>query len=411
MLYRTIGSCVLALAILYWLFADTYRRYSGRDDETAPIRFAHFGNYHDYRLWQTVISKFEQDHPTISVRQEYVVGLRDHYHVKLRQQALAKALPEVALIQLGPFQEMAHAFEDLSEFSQRHVDGDKSLEHTLHSTGLDAFRVEGQQRGLPISGGNLLIYCNRQCFERASRHHGIEISLPHDDWTMEDFMAIAKQLTIDFEDDGHVDQFGFWRPRWIYYLPFLWSFGATMTDAQLTTWQLTGPEAEQALTFYRQLALIDHVCPREEEVPQIFQDTGFLTGQVAMCINGPWFLPFLEQTSLADSYVVVPIPFGPGGRVTRMTWDGIVMAPNLLGDRRKQAEQLIRYLLSADVQQSIARSGKALPSRTDALPAFIYPPGNPSRTKFMAALDYSRLQPRFPRFGEWIVSSIATSSF
>ena len=109
-----IVGCV-ALAVCWWLAADTLGRYWSSPSDGSAIRFAHFGSYQDYELWRDVIAEFMQDHPEIDVRQEYVVGLAGHYHLKLRQQILSGTLPDVALIQLGPFHEMAEHFADLSD--------------------------------------------------------------------------------------------------------------------------------------------------------------------------------------------------------------------------------------------------------------------------------------------------------
>jgi len=182
-------------------------------------------------------------------------------------------------------------------------------------------------------------------------------------------------------------------------LPFLWSFGAELTDANLTQWRLTGSEAEAAFSFYQTLAN-RRICPREHEVPQLFQDTGFLTGKVAMCVNGPWFQPFLEKTQLADAYFVVPIPRGPAGRYTRITWDGIVIATHLPTERRTRASQFLRYVVSKAVQDRIGQSGRALPARMASTDCFVHGSPDPRRATFVASVSYSRMQPLVPRFGE-----------
>lgn len=411
---------VISLGVGWWLFADTFGigfptsgldrldqqgGLPGRSHIEHPViehtlRFAHFGGYEDYRLWRQVIADFTRLHPGAEVTQEYIVGLAGGYNTKMRQQVLSHTLPDVALIQLGPFHELAEHFADLSDVAKESAEGGEPLIATLDATGLAAFRTGGRQRGLPVSGGNLLIYGNAECFERADRFHGQAVPRPRDDWTIEEFRKTAELLTCDFDGDGLIDQFGFWLPRWIYYLPFIWSFGAELTDEAFTRWRLVGPEAERAFTFYRDLAVGDRVCPRDDEVPQLFQDVGFLTGRVALCVNGPWFMPFLAQTGLADSYFVAPIPKGKAGRVTRITWDGVVMPKDLPPGRRAFASQFIAFLLSKRVQNRIATTGRALPARSDSTVAFVDAVGNTERRRFVEALAYSRLQPLLPRFGE-----------
>ncbi len=410
---RVVAGVAILAGLIWWLLADGVAGYAPGGGREVSIRFAHFGGYEDYELWADVIAEFESREvgmsrrPQVRVRQEYIVGLANRYNIKMRQQILTQTLPDVALIQLGPFHELAEHFADLSDLLSDAPDGGVTLVLGLEPTARASFRYRGRQRGLPVSGGNLLIYCNTDCFKRASRFRGEPVLLPDSDWTMGGFRRVAEQLTCDFDGDGTIDQFGFWLPRWIYYLPFIWSSGADIVDETSTQWRLTGPEAEAAFGFYRDLAVGSRrVCPRPDEVPQLFQDVGFLTGRVGMCINGPWFQPFLAATKLADSYVVAHIPSGSAGRITRITWDGVVMAPNLPPPKRTAARRFIRFLLSKAVQDRIARIGRALPARVDSADLFVDPPGNATRRRddrrqrFVDALTYSRTQPLFSRFGQ-----------
>ncbi len=396
---------VIFVAVSAWFFSDTWAKYWPSDlQDDGSIRFAHFGNYQDYQLWCDTIEQFEQLHAGVKVKQEYVVGLSAHYNTKLRQQMLTDTLPDVALVQLAAFHELGYAFADLSDLSNK-----DSLSSTLPSAVLDpvamsAFQLAGVQRGLPVSGGNLLIYLNLDCLEQANQSKGVASgrigwSMPTENWRMADFRAFAAHLTCDFDGDGITDQFGFWLPRWIYYLPFLWSFDAELTDESMTHWKLIGSHAKAAIEFYRSLVAQDRSCPRDFEVPQLFQDTAFLTGRVAMCVNGPWFLPMLKEADFVDRVAVLSIPHGSSGkRSTRITWDGIVVRKNLTPARRQRAWAFVKYVLSATVQDRIASSGRALPARIASMESFTSQGRTTLRQPFVDAVSYSRLQPIISHF-------------
>ena len=395
-LRRTLVVAV-GLAVGYWLFADTVRHYTARAVQPNLIRFSHFGTYQDHETWAEVIRAFEADHSGLRVRQEYVSGWYGLYDTKMRQQILSETLPDVVLVQYGPFRSIAEHFEPLVD--PLPAEGPAPTPPAeLDATALSCFRVDGRQHGLPVSGGNLLIYCNPECFQRAGAHRGREIPLPNADWTMADFRRTAEDLTCDFDGDGKLDQFGFWQPRWVYFLPFIWSFGADILDETNTEWRFIGPEAEAALRFYQQLRFPTQVSPRPQEVAQIVQDVGFLTGKVAMCVNGPWFQPFLARTKLADTYAVAHIPTGPAGRMTRVTWDGIAMRRGLPRDRRRGAESFLRFVCSARAQGILTRTQRALPALRGAAAEFIKRDGGRVSRRFIEALSYSRLQPQTPHF-------------
>ncbi|MFQ5489543.1 MAG: ABC transporter substrate-binding protein [Phycisphaerae bacterium] len=380
----------------WWLFADTVRHYHAPARDAYALRFAHFGTYQDYQVWQRVVEAFEQQHPTITVDQEYVVGMYGAYNTKIRQQMVAGTLPDAFLIQLGPFTHLAEQLADLTDLAHT-TDGGLDLGQ-LSATGLEAFTAGGKLRALPVSGGNLLIYCNPVCFERASAHLGRAVDLPEDDWTVNEFRHLAELLTCDFDGDGLIDQFGFWQPRWIYYLPFLWSFGADLLNDTDSHWKFTGPRAEQALAFYQQMRVGQPVSPRPDQVAQMFQDTGFLTGMTAMCVNGPWFQPFLADSQLADRYHIAHVPTGPAGKATRVTWDGICMAQRLPEMRRANAWKFMRFVCSDRAQRILAATQRALPAYLPAADAFCEADAGRRSRKFIDALTYSRLQPITPFF-------------
>ncbi len=396
-IFRRVVLAAAVASVGYWLFADTVRHYLCRPADPNVIRFAHFGTYEDYETWAEVIRAFEADHPGLRVRQEYVSGWYGLYDTKLRQQILSGTLPDVVLVQYGPFQSLAQHFEPLDEWR---IDGSSTADvlADFDPLALRCFQVDGRQRGLPVSGGNLLIYCNPECFRLASRQRGYEIPLPDENWTLAEFRRTAEALTCDLDGDGELDQFGFWLPRWVYYLPFIWSFGADVLDETNTQWRFTGPTAEAALRFYQELRFPHQVSPRPEEVAQIIQDVGFLTGKVAMCVNGPWFQPFLARTKLADTYTVAHIPVGPGGRVTRVTWDGIAIRGGLPERQRSQAESFVGFVCSPAAQAMLTRTQRALPALRSAAPEFTRRDGGRVSGKFVAALSYSRLQPETPHF-------------
>ncbi len=390
----------LIVGAINWLFSDTYARYFPSKTNPNELRFNHFGTYEDFEFWRDLIREFEQLHPNRQIKQEYVVGVGGEYNTKIRQQVLTGNVPDVFLMQLAPFQELAGSFTelDLAIDAEDSVITEQELS-PLEPNSVSSFRVNRRLRGLPVSGGSLLIYINEECFRRAEAFRGIAIPRPDENWTMDDFRETARLLTCDLDGDGTPDQFGFWRPRWIYFLPFLWSFGAEIVDDLAKEWLLHGSAAEEALAYFQDLTLTNRVCPTDDEVPQLFQDVGFLTGKVAMCVNGPWFQPFLAKTRLADSYSVAPIPFGPDGRATRVTWDAVVMAKDLPPQRRELAREFVRFIASKNVQDRIARSGRAVPARVDSQELYVEADAE-RRRPFVEALSYSRLQPQLRRFNE-----------
>lgn len=387
-----------------WLFGGLIRPHLPTTSPAGVLRFAHFGSYQDYQLWRAIIEAFERSHAGVRIQQEYAPGWYGQYEAKVRQQIVSGTLPHVVLMQAAPFERAARhlvALEDLADAEELEP-LIRELEPTADATCRVASRTGETPvlRGLPMSGGNLLLYANLEGFEASAAFLGRPIALPDSSWTMEEFVALARLLTCDFDADGRLDQFGLWPPTWLYYLPFVWSHGAEVVDPANGEWRLQGPQAERAFAQYHDLIAAHRVCPRPAEVPQLLQDVGFLTGKVALCVNGPWFQPFLDATRLRDRYRVLHIPLGPAGRATRVTWDILGVSENTSRSERDQAWQFMRYCLSPEAQARIAESGRALPALRSCQPLFARSRPEVGRAAFVEALAYSRLQPRLPRFAE-----------
>lgn len=396
---RQLVAFALVVAAGWWLFADTVRYHLAEARPANVIRFAHFGSHREHLLWKEIIDDFERAHPDIHIKQEYVVGFYGFYDTKLRQQFVADVAPDVMLLQDEPFPSLAGKLAVLDEFLDC-PEYNLDLRAAFHETAWRSFEAESKVRGLPVAGGNLLIYLNLDCLARAEQRAGHLPVEPSDDWTLDEFRRLAEALTCDFDDDGKIDQFGLWQPWWVYYLPFIYAFGGQVLDETRTEWRLNDAAALEAFRFYQDLLLGRRVCPLPAETGQQNQDIAFLTGKVAVVVNGPWFVPFLAQTSLKDRYRIYHIPKGPGGRGTRITWDGICMNDKISLDRKKQAWQFMRFVCSRDVQDRIAASGRVVPARLESTTAFNRGQGSHGEQKFVEAFGYSRRQPITVHFNE-----------
>jgi len=371
--------CALIAAAAWWLFADTYRHYAGG---RSYIRVAYFADYQQHLMWQRIFDAFKARHPEIRIKPEFILGQR--YEAKVRQQMVSKSAPDVILYQDEPLPGIAREgeFEDLGPYLNT-VGYSLNLKRDFWPTSWESFVYEGRQYGIPIWGGNNLIYYNKKAFDRAG------VPYPRDDWTLEEFLETCKALTRDFDGDGRVDQFGFARPGWVYFLPWFYGFGADLLDETHTVWKLYGPEAEAALQLYADLGRKYHVSPMREELGTMGEGVGFLTGRIAMVTSGPWFMPFLHDTDV--DYDIVHIPRGPKGRGTRVTWDALAI---YAGSKRKSdAWKFVHFAVGLEAAKIVCEYQRSLPALKAAREYFGRGVGRSSSYKFLEAFDYVRIQP------------------
>lgn len=395
---RIILACLATAAVGYWLFVDTLRYHYPERFTEPVVRFAHWGDFREYRMWQEIIAAFHQANPDVRVRQEYVVGFR--YETKIQQQIVSGDAPDVMMFQDEPFVTFApQAFADLTEFLD---DPNESID--LHGdffdTAVESFLIEGRPLGMPLFGGDVLIMWNKRCFARADKYHGRPIRRPWDEWNIDDFLAISRDLTIDEDGDGRIDQFGFMLPGWVYYLPFIWSYGVDVLDETRTEWRLVGERAIEVFELYRKLRWDYRVCPTPVEQSEMLTDTAFFTGRISMCVNGPWLQPFLNATSMGPrdgkppEYGITHMPFGPTGkRYTRVTWDAACMYKGLTPERKRRAWRFIRFICTRPGQDIICRYQRSVPAFKPSAETFKQYDTGSGSYKFVDAFSYCRLQP------------------
>ena len=91
-------------------------------------------------------------------------------------------------------------FLDLAEYITN--DPDLKIDE-YHEKVLGWYQLDGKQYGIPYGIDVQFIVYNKTLFKEAG------VPLPTDDWTLEEFLAAAKKLTIDRDKDGRIDQYGF----------------------------------------------------------------------------------------------------------------------------------------------------------------------------------------------------------
>jgi len=378
-----------ALGAALWMFRDTYAYYFAHKEEC--LRLSYWGSYREHEMWKEIIAAFRKLNPNIPVKGEYIT---DRYEEKIQQLLLANDAPDVMLFQDEPLPRFVSSgkflpLDDLCRTPGLEVD----LDRDYWDTAVASFRLDSALRqapgasdgttyGIPIWGGDCLLIYNRAAFRQAG------VPEPPERWTLDEFLATCKALTADTDGDGRMDRFAFDIPGWVYWLPFTYAFGADYLDASRKRWTLWGPEAEAAYQFWQDLRYKHHVAPQRAELTE-GGNVAFMTGRVAMFVSGPWAMPPLLEAGV--DFDVAPIPSGPGGLATRVTWDSLVM---FAGSRKKDwAWRFIHFATSLPAQEIVARFQRSVPALKAAKDAFIAVNPRVRARRFIDALAYARFQP------------------
>lgn len=221
----------------------------------------------------------------------------------------------------------------------RWLQGDKQ-------TPLDAFsdeamrlvRYKGQTLGLPIAVAPGVLGYDESRFQRAN------VAAPAAEWTWSDFIEAGQRLTLDANEDGRPEQWGFtanWDfPSW---LPFLLQEGGEVVDLDTGVIRLEGPAAIRALTAWDELGRVHGILPYGPSVTEVD-----LRGSTDAALSGMRFSRFVKRpwhywSSLAPmpqgSQRVTPLLLEemlavPAAAATDGAYEALIPLAHWIGERR-----------------------------------------------------------------------------
>ena len=238
-------------------------------------------------------------------------------------------------------------------------------------TALTAFERDGELQCMPQNVSSLVLYYNADLFEAA----GVEP--PADDWTWDELLAAAQELT-----DPDADTWGLGvEPAIQRIAPFVWSNGGEVVDdsAQPTTLSIDEGPAREALDFVLDLQLEHGVVPPDAAEQSEDSETRFIGGRLGMLLDSRRAVPTLRE-GIGEGFVwdAARLPSAPGGDPTSILHgDGFCLAAD---GNVAAAWRFVEFAMTAGGQEILAASGRTVPSRLDVAdsPVFLEPEEPPA---------------------------------
>ncbi len=139
---------------------------------------------------------------------------------------------------------------------------------------------EGGIYGLPWIAQPVVTYYNKALFDAAG------LDYPTPDWTWDDFIEMAKALTLDTNGDGTVDQWGFINNGWPPPFIFVWQAGGELISPDFTSAPIDSPEFLEGFEFYLSTAFNPELSPSREIISEQGFGEMFKAGKIAMFMGG-----------------------------------------------------------------------------------------------------------------------------
>src|SRR5262245_42176000 len=204
----------------------------------------------------------------------------DNYDTKLFAGLAAGNAPDVFLAWNYPLYIAHKGLADITPY----VTGKSPLDLSLYYPQvLNVGRVGKGLYGIPKDWTPRAVYFNKKLFDKAG------VKYPTNDWTWDDFLEMAKALTVG---TGADKQYGWFCYNDQYPLQgFVWSNGGDYIspDGKTATGYLDSVATIEALDWYVSLQTKYNVAPTAEQGKTLGNETTmFMNGKLAMFDTGIW---------------------------------------------------------------------------------------------------------------------------
>jgi multiple sugar transport system substrate-binding protein len=263
--------------------------------QTTTLNFFSFTTDANHvKALESVIGAFQKENPSIKIN--YTTAPFDSYFTKLQTDVAAGQAPDVFELNYENFVTFAsrNTLRDLTPF----IRNDPSLAaDTFYPAAQNAFRYANLQYGLPITFSTVVLFYNKDLFDKAG------VAYPTKAWTWNDELAAAKKLT-----DASKRVWGTFQPVqfWEFYKVAVQAGGGLRVSP---TVQIDTARNREALHWLVDKVLVHKVMPSTAEMSGVGDGDLFVNGQLAMIHTGIWMFDAFSKANFKWD-----IALEPGGR-------------------------------------------------------------------------------------------------
>ncbi len=363
---------------------------TGAAMETVHLRGTVWLSPEELEAIEQLTDMYQEDHPNVEVEWINIVGGGPYGRDKLQTMLAGGDIPDLMMLNTGQFEALA-ARDQLLALDDYVAGSDLDLS-IYWPQAISGSSFDGKLYALPRDMSNVLVYYNKDLFDAAG------VDYPNEDWTWNDFLDASQALTLDLNDDGQIDQWGFGMGNvsWQWDGFVLGNGGQVLSDDR-STCMFGEPKALEALEFWFGLLTEHGVTPPPGALPE---QSGvldwFLTQSVAMGIYGPWMRPLIVSAENQFNWDVAHPPKSPntGERGSDVYTDQWAIAAG--SELPEETFDFVTFLTSKAAQQRWVelRGARSISpvqevARTDEWMHY----GNSTGEIILDALSYSQAPP------------------
>ncbi len=335
-------------------------------NEPVTLEFLAWGG--DEGAYEELIATYTEANPNVTVNLASSPGAE--FYAKLNTLIAGGETPNLSSFQGWEWQPFFDkgVLADISDFVAADSYFDKVYDDDIESISVSTLR-DGQRILIPMQWGTMLMFYSKPVFDAAG------VDYPTNDWTMEDFVSIAEQLT---SGDGANKIFGTWaNGSWFRDIHYIRSTGKQEFDDIVDPKQATfnQPEIVEAIQLVAQdLVHSMGVAPSAADTEG--GAVAIESGNVGMKYEGAWYMPRMNSPELREEgneteFDVVLMPQGADGGRPHRGWSEGLAIPN--SDNVDAAWRFASYLAGEEGNTTYATITGRIPNNAELVENFWVP--------------------------------------
>jgi multiple sugar transport system substrate-binding protein len=332
-----------------------------------------------------VAGKFMEKNPTIKAVYTY----QENFYQKLLTSIAAGTPPDALLWDrfLTPLYAPKGALLPLDDLLAR----DKIDKKTWYPEAVKELTVDGKFYGMPLDVDNRGIFYNKAIF----REVGLDPNKPPTTWDELEKAAIKCTKW----DGNTLVRSGFALNDIGLFSCWIQQAGGWMVDDKGMS-AVNTPAGKAVLDFWSKLLFTDKVY-----VPGFASDLSgaqdpFITGQIAMKLDGPWIIPNIKKYGPNLDFGTVQMPAGPNGKKGTMMGGWSFAIANKT-KKVEEAWQFVKWFSVDPANNSyFAARNFTLPSNLAAAHSETWQK-DPYLKAFVDGMEYARTRPSVPGYSQY----------
>lgn len=320
------------------------------------------------------------DKVNVAAAGEYIIEIQSipsDYYVKISTQIAGKRTPDFFWMT----QELVSKYAELgaiADLTSQFNESERLKPEEYYEGVLASATYKDKYWGLPWIANPMMVYFNKTMFEQL----GVEVPTPTDDWTWEEFIQIARELTGKENYKGE-STYGYVVDGWPNIETFIWAGGGDIIGEDGKTILLDSNESLKGVG-YLQTMIAEGLTPRYAEIASLGSNNVWFEKQrVAMYMGGLQdnFEEKVKKMSEESKFEIgyAPMPVCDDGTSWSFDWTAsTVMKKDLEGNKLayKALEDLtlafFEWKVAPPVKNSVENVVKIAPLKENAIETIEY---------------------------------------